>query len=291
MNPSKSSKTAAQMALSRALEARRPAAERICSDPFAERLLGARHRMLLAARPLRAWIERLIEALFPGHHHYVLVRTRAIDDFLDEQLTGEVRQLVILGAGYDSRAYRFADRLRDVAVFEVDHPATSQAKRANIERILGAIPAHVTYVPVDFNRESLGDQLALAGYRIDRRTIFLWEGTTPYLLAEAVDDTLRFLASNSGPGSVVIFDYILASVLDGSCDLRGARSEHDKMKTTSEPFVFGVKEGEIGAFLEARGFRDVRELGPDDLRARYLRGDRRERYMKPWWRIVRASVA
>jgi methyltransferase (TIGR00027 family) len=157
--------------------------------------------------------------------------------------------------------------------------------------MLGAIPTHVTYVPVDFNHESLVDKLVLAGYRTEQRTIFLWEGTTPYLSAEAVDGTLRSLASRSGPGSVVIFDYILASVLDGSCDLRGACNEHDKMKATSEPFMFGVPEGGIGAFLEARGFRDVRDLGADDLRARYLRGDRRGRYVKPWWRIVHASVA
>src|SRR5215510_2779140 len=109
---SRSSRTAAQMALSRAIEARRPAADRICDDPIAERLLDTRYRAVLVARPLRAAAERVIERLFAGHHHYVLVRTRYIDDFLAERLTDRVRQLVILGAGFDSRAHRFADRLR-----------------------------------------------------------------------------------------------------------------------------------------------------------------------------------
>lgn len=290
MTPSKASKTAAQMALSRAIESRMPAVDRVCFDPFAERFLGAPYRMLLIARPLRASIVRIIESRFAGHHHYVLVRTRYIDDFLDQHLTPDVRQLVILGAGYDSRAYRFGDRLRQVAVFEVDHPATSRRKLSAVEKILGSVPPHVTYVPVDFDRDALGARLEGAGYRSDLRTIFLWEGTTPYLSAEAVDETLRFVRSSSASGSIILFDYVLRSVLDGTCPARGAHNERDRMKTTSEPFVFGIDEDEVEAFLSARGFCDVHDIGGDALRTRYLRGDR-DAYVKPWWHIVHASVS
>jgi methyltransferase (TIGR00027 family) len=290
MTPAKASKTAAQMALSRAIESRRPAAERVCFDPFAEQFLGARYRWLIAARPVRALIVRSIESLFAGHHHYVVVRTRYVDDFVDAHLTPEVQQLVILGAGYDSRAYRFRDRLGEVAVFEVDHPATSQRKVARIERLSGARPRHIAYVPVDFDRDVLGARLADAGYRTDLRTMFLWEGTTPYLSAEAVDDTLGFIRSKSARGSVVLFDYILRGVLDGTCELRGARNEHDRMKRTNEPFVFGIDEGQIDAFLSARGFRDACDIGGGALQERYLRGPR-DAYVKPWWHIVHAAVA
>ena len=287
MKASRSSKTAAQMALSRAIEARRPDGERICFDPLAERFLDARYRLLLLGRPLRDATEKIIERLFPGHHHYVLVRTRYLDEFLDQQLATHPSQLVILGAGYDSRAYRFAERLADVRVFEVDHPATSNAKRAKVKAALGALPSHVTYVPVDFNRDTLSAQLEQHGYRRDLRTVFLWEGTTPYVSAAGVDDTLRFIAGSSAPGSALIFDYVIRSVIDGSCDLNGARSEYEKMKTTSEPFVFGIDEGQVESFLMTRGFTDVKDAGAE--LARFLPESRRARYVKPWWRIVRAS--
>jgi methyltransferase (TIGR00027 family) len=278
------------MALSRAIETRRPAADRICSDPFAEQFLDLAYRAVLVARPLRDAVEALIERLFAGHHYYVLVRTRYIDDFLTEHLTDGVKQLVILGAGFDSRAHRFADRLRNVSVFEVDHPATSREKQSRMARAPRAATARVTYVPVNFDRDDLGTQLHRHGYQKDVRTIFLWEGVTPYVTADGVDATLNFIRTSSGPKSTVLFDYVLRTVLDGTCALRGARNEFEKMKRTSEPFVFGIEDNGIEAFLSKRGFVAVRDVGADDLTDRYLRGERHDRYVKPWWRIVHAEV-
>lgn len=256
MKASRSSKTAQQMALSRAVESRKPECERICYDPFAEQLLQGPSRWLLVARPLRDGVERLIEWLFAGHHFYVVVRTRYFDDFLLRQLAERPEQLVILGAGYDSRAHRFADRLRDVAVFEVDHPATSEEKRLRIGRALGGAVDRVKYVPVDFNVETLADRLRACGYQDGRKTVFLWEGVTPYLSAAAVDEVLRFVAG-AASGSAILFDYVIASLLDGTCDMRGARNEFDKMSRGSEPLTFGIAQGEVEPFLRARGFRDV----------------------------------
>jgi methyltransferase (TIGR00027 family) len=274
------------MALSRAIETRRVADDRVCSDPLAERLLDRRYRAALIARPVREAAVALIERLFPGHHHYVLVRTRYFDDLLVEH-AGAVEQLVVLGAGFDSRAHRFADRLRDVAVFEVDHPATSRTKQ---ERITGIATGRVTYVPVDFDRDSLGDRLASAGYRTDRRTLFLWEGVTPYLSAAGVAATLDWIRGASAPGSRLIFDYVLSSVLDDTCTMRGARNERARMQRTPEPFVFGLDPARIGVFLADHGLVDAIDVGGDALGARYLTGARRGRYVKPWWRIVHARV-
>src|SRR5579859_3669568 len=120
MKASRSSTTAEQMALSRAIETRKPPADRICSDEFAERFLGGKYKWLLSARLLRDAGERLIEALFTGHHYYVIARTRYFDEVLKECLADQPEQVVVLGAGFDSRAYRFAERLRSVSVFEVD---------------------------------------------------------------------------------------------------------------------------------------------------------------------------
>jgi methyltransferase (TIGR00027 family) len=138
--------------------------------------------------------------------------------------------------------------------------------------------------------EHLGNELVRCGYQNDVRTIFLWEGVTPYVSADGVDATLGFIRSNSGHGSTVLFDYVLRSAVAGSCDLRGARNEVEKMKRTNEPFVFGIDADEIRWFLSSRGFACVHDVGADELRDRYLHGERRDRYVKPWWRIVYAEV-
>jgi methyltransferase (TIGR00027 family) len=289
MNPSRASKTAAQMALSRAIEAHEPTGARICDDPVAAQFLDRRERLLIAARPLRRAIVALIERRFAGHHHYVLARTRWFDDFLTSRLGPAVDQLVILGAGFDSRAHRFATRLHDVAVFEIDHPATLAVKRAKLEAILGALPAHLRLLPVDFDRENLDAKLTAGGFRADRRTLFLWEGTTPYLAAAAVDETLRFIVRRAAPGSRLIFDYVLRSVLDGRCDFRGAATELARMKATPEPFTFGIEPATIVDYLGARGFDDVRDAGGEDLKTSFPTA-RRDAYVKPWWRIADARV-
>lgn len=290
MKASRASKTAEQMALSRAIETRKPPQERICDDPYAERFLGGAYRMLLLGRPLRDKVESLIESRFAGHHYYVIARTRYIDDFLLNQLAGGPAQLVILGAGFDSRAYRFADRLRNVAVFEVDHPATSAAKKAKMRSLTAGTAGGVTHVAIDFNSETLADVLRRNGYKDAQKDIFLWEGVTPYLSAGAVQEVLRFIRSGSSRGSVVLFDYILRSVVDGTCSLRGARNEFEKMGRTSEPLVFGLAEGESQAYLSARGFHEVVDVGSQELKERYFAGAHRDRYVKPWWRIVHAAV-
>lgn len=293
MDVSRSSVTAEQMALSRAIETRKRGDQQICCDPFAERFLPLKYRALLLSRPVRDATERLIESRFAGHHYYVIARTRYFDDLLAASLADSVQQLVILGAGYDSRAFRFADRLSRTAVFEVDHPATSLVKRRAISRgVPNGFAPPIAYVPVDFNVDTLADRLTESGYVRGARTIFLWEGVTPYLDAAAVDGTLEFMRSCSAPGSVVVFDYILGSVVEGSCTLRGARNEAGKMRKTNEPLIFGISEGHAPEFLLARGFRDVIDIGAVELRQKYFVAlDNERRYVKPWWRIACAVVA
>lgn len=291
MKATRSSTTAEQMALSRAIETRKPADERICCDPFAERFLGPKYRMLLWGRTFRDLVERLIERRFAGHHYYVIARTRYFDDFVQERLARGAEQLVILGAGYDSRPYRFADQLGDVQVFEVDHPATSKAKQAKVREILGDIPANVAYVAVDFTVDNFADKLLASGYRATRPTVFLWEGVTPYLDLAAVDRVLGFVTASAGAGSAILFDYILRSVVEGTCTLRGAANEFAKMSSTSEPLSFGIDEGQAPAFLASRGFQNVVDVGAQELASRYFDPHGKHRYIKPWWRMISGEVA
>jgi len=283
------STTADQVALSRAIESMKPPGERLCFDPLARDMIAAKYRALTVHRLVRAFTVRMIERLFPGHHGYVVARTRYLDDRVEEALADGVEQVVILGAGFDSRPYRIPGLAR-VAVFEVDHPATQAAKRAKICRLLGAEPAHVTYVAIDFCAGSLSAGLSAAGYADTARTLFLWEGTTPYLTAEAVDEVLRLVASNTGRDTRIAFDYILDSVVSFTCDLPGAVNEARKMARTDEPFRFGIAEAEVTRFLEQRGFRKSALARSEQLAQLYRDRGLDAPPIKPWWRILLASV-
>ena len=174
-----------------------------------------------------------------------------------------------MGTGYDSRAYRF-EKLKNLTTFEVDYPDTQNAKKIIIQKIFGTLPKHVVYIPIDFTKEKLKDILLQNKYDRKLKTLFIWEGTTPYITAESVDDTLAFITSYSGKGSSIIFDYILKSVLDKTCKYKGAKREFAYLKKTSEPFTFGIEEDKIIPFIEERKFSNIVSVGSDDLLKKYI---------------------
>jgi methyltransferase (TIGR00027 family) len=127
--------------------------------------------------------------------------------------------VIILGAGFDARAHRIPG-IERTRVFELDLPQPQQLKRARLEQALGASPPHVTYVPIDFDRQPLQEALAAAGYQARARTLTIWEGVTQYITAEAVDATFRAIARTAGPGSEVVFTYIHQGIIDGTARSR-----------------------------------------------------------------------
>jgi methyltransferase (TIGR00027 family) len=212
-----------------------------------------------------------------------------MDDLLSDTLEQGLRQVVILGAGFDSRAYRF-DRLKDgVKVFEVDHPATQQAKVKKLTRILGpgGLPDYITFVPIDFTRETLEVRLPECGYSDRLKTLFIWEGVTMYLDAPSVDATLAFVSHHSAPGSAVVFDYMYQGVLDGR--VKG-HSEVSSMRRyrgfSNEVLGFGIEEGQIEPFLAARGFSQVRNVTGADLHERYFKGKNARRKVNAGYAIA-----
>ncbi|MDX2167629.1 MAG: SAM-dependent methyltransferase [Deltaproteobacteria bacterium] len=267
MHDDSASRTAEYMALFRALEScRRPAAARLFTDPYAARLLGwplsaAAH---LAALPLLGGaVVRLVDRRAPGARSSAVARTRLIDDAVQAALRDGIRQLVVLGAGFDCRAHRLP--LGGARVFEIDHPATLAAKRARLAA-LGAGGA-VTYVAADFNRSTIAEVLSAAG--IDRQVpaVFLWEGVTNYLSAAAVDATLRAIAAMA-PGSRLLFTYVDRAALDGS-DYADAADRRSMVAAWGEPWTFGLEPAEVKDYLAARGLRLLDDQGACEYRARY----------------------
>lgn len=279
----RASTTAQGIALARALESSKPADERICYDPLARRLMSPTFYLL------GRLFAGLAERKAPGAIGFLVARCRYIDDVLRACLNESLDQLVILGAGLDSRAYRFEQLREQVRVFEVDHPATQEVKIEKLRKSLGGRPEHVTYVPIDFEEETL-EKLFDVGYSPHAKTLFIWEGVVHYLTAEAVDQTLAFVRGNAGPRSSIIFDYVYKGALTADRQ----RGEIVRMQRaqpyTGEALRFGIEEGEVEAFLRAQGYTQIQNVTSEDLKERYFTGVNRDRAIAPIYAIAHATV-
>lgn len=264
------SRTALGIAAIRAMERERPADQRIVDDPFARHFVGEGLFRLLKFFDSRGWSEHR----GPGVVGYLVARERAIDEILLRVVAEGIDQLVILGAGFDARAYRFARRLKGVRVFEVDQPATQANKRAKAEHFLDEIDVDLTWVPFDFEVDSLAGALAQAGYAPAARTLFIWQGVVPYLTPAAADATLRFVRENAAPGSTIVFDYMTRAKLEGSSGVqnREVSTTNRYGRATGERIQLAIDADEAPAWLAARGFADVENLRSEELHARYFKG-------------------
>jgi methyltransferase (TIGR00027 family) len=277
--------SAAGVALIRAIEAQRPEAERICDDPYARAMTTGGISFYLSKLVIDSG---LYERMAPGAVSFVIGRERYIDDFLKASLEEGLDQVVILGAGFDTRAYRIAG-IERTRVFEIDQPATQQVKLERLRKVIDPLPSHVTFLPVDFNTQALGERLHSSGYHEQGKTLFIWQGVTYFLTAEGVDRTLAFIANHSGPGSAVIFDYFYNEIL------RDTRRTDVKMmrraaRMTGEEYMFGIDQGQIEPFLTQRGFHDVRNVTIADLKPVYFTGPNAQRVISTGLAIVSASV-
>jgi methyltransferase (TIGR00027 family) len=206
----------------------------------------------------------------PGIYYGLIARTAYFDSIVEEALSAHIPQIVFLGAGYDSRSYRFADLIGDSRIFEVDAPFTQEHKRSLLSQADIAIPERLTFVPIDFARDDLKRALFGTGFDKDQETLYIWEGVTYYLPAPAIDGTFGFIRKNSPPGSVVCFDYM--STFPGMKEAHGVKEHREFMKNHSpgEHMAFGIGSGRIGSFLRERGFTVTDHLTPEDIGRRYL---------------------
>jgi methyltransferase (TIGR00027 family) len=239
-----------------------------CQDGLAKHFISLRERIMttILPQPLIRWA---LERAAPGSYGFAIARTRCFDDALLSEAADGIQQVVIVGAGYDSRAIRFADELKGVRVFEVDHPGTQARKMSILLRSNIEVPKNVQYVPVDFNRDTLEAELAKKGFSRSRRTLFLWEGVSYYLQKPVVTGVLRF-AAGCAPGSSIILDYALRKFVEGDTSTYGGEVVANWLRKIGEPFVFGLNPHETPHFLGECGLKPVYDLSPEDTEARYL---------------------
>lgn len=260
------------IAVLRGLESGRPVNERLIDDPVSLRLVPRRWRMLLRALALLGAAEAIMarrERAYPGVVGNLLCRTRYIDDALSRAIQQGLDQVVVLGAGFDTRACRIAG-IDDIPVFEVDHPGTQAAKRTALKRALGAVPGNVALVPVDLEHDDLRLALAGAGFRTGVRTFFVLEGVTQYLSAAAVDRILKFVGAAGGPGSGITFTYIRKDVIQGPGASEVDRRIMERAKRGGAPWRTGLDPARLPAMLERLGLNVLEEVGGDAYRERYL---------------------
>ena len=271
-SPGRASRTAALMAVQRGLESTRPPHARLFGDPLARSFLPLMWRAALAAARLGA-VRSGIEAAYdfvggPGPRASAIARTRLIDDLV-EQIAPTVGQVVLLGAGYDTRPYRLAS-LAGHRVFEVDHPRTQAAKRGGLARA-NVDTGHVVFVPVDFETDDLAGALAHTGYAVDQPTLFVWEGVSQYLTADAVVNTLAVIHKLAGAGGRLVFTYVDRAVIDGQAtEFPEAAKWLQGVSKRGEPWIFGIAPLELSDFLVACGCHPIEDVSTAEAGTRYF---------------------
>lgn len=296
MKQGKPSFSAEVMAFYRAAESAKPEAERLYYDPFARGFLRTPLRLLTRSRLLTGLIIWFFtERWIPGGVGVVLARSRYVDDRLGDCLAEGIGQLVILGAGYDSRAYRSGVFRGDVKVFEVDHPATQKAKIRKLIDSLGSLPRHVVYAPIDMMAEAPGEGLLERGYNSSLKTLFICEGVSYYLSAKAVDEILAFVANNSAVGSSIVFDYFVQTSADEARKSMISRWRLERIarsgRRTGEPVLFRMQPESVGEFLSVRGFQMRANVTAQELKRLYFKDKNQRRPVSPHLAVVYATVS
>jgi methyltransferase (TIGR00027 family) len=221
------------------------------------------------------------------------VRTHYIDAALRRAAADGITQVVVLGAGYDSRAYRFRKEFPQLRFFEVDLPATSARKRERLAEVFGAVPDYVRYAPIDFDKQKLQDVLPPLGYDPGQKTFFILEGVTMYVVEAGNGATLDFIRSASAPGSRVVFDYLLRPVVEGRYDgYYAADYIAFAVQRRGEPYVTGWTPREAADFVRKHGLALVEDVDDKELVRRHLTGSdgKPDGRLLNWQRLIEARV-
>ena len=250
----------------------------IFSDPLACPILGDQARAAIeeaandsSQRPMRL---------------FIAARSRFAEDCLSAAVSRGVRQAIVLGAGLDTFALRNPHAAVGLRVFEVDHPATQLWKRERLAQAGLAVPASLTFAPVDFERQALAEGLAGAGLQLNRPAFFCWLGVVPYLTRDAISSILGFIAGF--PQSEVVFDY--SEPLDNCPPERRANvaAVGARAAAMGEPWLSHFDPSELALELRQHGFEDLEDLDLAEIAVRFFGVPRSEARIGPGPHVMRA---
>jgi methyltransferase (TIGR00027 family) len=280
--------TALGAATCRLIEQSQPSKTRLFEDLVVKDLVGTSIRSLMRFGWKRNYVIRQTDAIMPGLYGVQICRTRFIDDVVQAALSKGIGQLVILGAGYDTRAYRLAGMER-VKVLEVDLESVQEDKKKKLRRRFGRLPENITFVPIDFGGQRLETVLAGTTFDSSASAVFVWEGVTQYLSEESVLRTMGFVGG-SAPGSILVFTYVLKSVIERRSDVQGADRLMEALAKRNSPWLFGLEQPGVSSFLVPYHLDRIADVGNADYQTRYLNPLGRSLVVSDCERVVQARV-
>jgi methyltransferase (TIGR00027 family) len=260
---SKTSRTAEMTCVSRAASSLETNPHYHSDDYLAVKLLPGVLRLLIQLPVFRRFFVRILAP--KGVYEYVIARTKYIDTVFEKALAERFDQILLFGAGFDTRALRFHAGAQHTQIFELDSLFTQQAKLQQYRKRNLSIPTNVVFIPIDFEKESVSEKLNSAGFHKDRISLFILEGLLMYLEMESVQATFRTIREYAVIGSWVVFDYLRASVLRYENTLYGEAGLAKTVSKADERWRFGIEPRELESFVTTFGFgvsdhKDAREL-------------------------------
>ncbi len=205
-----------------------------------------------------------------GIYPYVIARTKYIDNIFETAINNGIEQVIILGAGFDSRAIRLLDQKGKVKVFEIDINYTQQAKLKQFQKRKIHKPEKNIYIPVDFDKEDLKTKLKENKLIQKKKSLFILEGLIMYLTQKSVEETFKLIYEYSAPSSLIVFDYIYASVLRDEQKYYGEREIHKRVEKDNEKWTFGIEEGEIENFLTRFNYTLIEHIDSKIIEDKYF---------------------
>lgn len=263
------SRTAEMTCLSRAASSLERNPHYHSDDHLAVRLLPNFFRVLLHIPCLRTLFGNAFAPA--GIYEYVIARTKYIDAVFQQALAEQFDQVLLFGAGFDTRALRFGSSAQATRIFELDAPHTQQAKIQQYKHRGLGVPSNVVFVALDFDKETLSDKLDMAGFQKNQRSLFVLEGLLMYLEPESVEATFRTIQQYAGKESWVVFDYVRASVLRHESGLHGQAGITEFVSKSGEQWRFGLEPAEVALFVAAYGFEVHDHKDAQELEAMYFR--------------------
>jgi methyltransferase (TIGR00027 family) len=254
-------------ALRRAMANQQYSNSRLGPDFLVVVFLPSHYQFFLKFKNIQTNTRGKLDAFFPGMTEFIIARTIWFDGLFVDALKQRVPQIVLLGAGYDSRAYRFAALNQGTRIFELDITPT-------LERKISCLKS-VVFIPIDFNRDPLKDTLEKAGWRNDQKTLFIWEGVSYYLDPASVDATLTFFSHSTSHESLIAFDYAITLNQGNIADYYGAKEFLKSMQEqhANEELTFSIEAGKLESFLITKSLKLVEHLDNGAIEKKFLTGD------------------
>ncbi|MHA1232205.1 MAG: class I SAM-dependent methyltransferase [Candidatus Helarchaeota archaeon] len=264
-----------------------PKEKRLFEDPYSEKLLSPLYKFFIFLQHSPRINDAIVRLKDMG---WFFCRFRYIDDVLKDSIEKkEIETVVNLGAGMDCRAY-YIPGVENIRYFEVDYPSVVETKKAKMKKILGKLPDHVIYVPVDFEKQSPDTELEKAGYDLTSETLFISEGVTQYISKEANDSILKYVAQ-AAPGSKIVFTYVLKSFIEGK-DLKDPteKSMYKWWVKGFKMFIYGLDPTDMGDYLSKYSLSLIEDIGSEEVKERYMKPANLDLKLFEIERIVLAEI-